>query len=59
MEHYWTTPIKLTFKWQVEKRTFNGETLEKKEFNDKKSAEDFLSETNYYINGELKHTSIN
>lgn len=57
MEHYWTSPIKQTFHWLVEKRDFNGNTLEQREFTDKSKADAFLSQTNYYINGVLTHSS--
>jgi len=57
MEQYWTSPIKQTFRWLVEKRDFNGNTLEQREFTDKQKADDFLSQTNYYINGVLTHSS--
>ncbi len=56
-EHYWTSPIKSTFKWNVEKRDFNGNLLDKKEFDNKGLCEDFLTEKNFYINGELIHTT--
>lgn len=57
MEHYWTSPIKQTFRWLVEKRDFNGNTLEQREFNDESKANAFLSQTKYYINGVLTHSS--
>ena len=57
MEHYWTEPIKLTFKWIVDKRDLNGNTLESKEFTDKIKADSFLSQKNYYINGVLTHSA--
>lgn len=53
MEHYWTSPIKLTFKWLVEKRTMNGETVETREFTDKTKAVEFLEKKSFYINGNL------
>lgn len=59
MNHYWTSPIKQTFKWLVEKRNFNGETLKKEEFDSKTLAESFLNEKNFYVNGELVHTTSN
>ncbi len=59
MDHYWTSPIKQTFKYLVEKRTFNGETLQKEEFDNKQLAENFLNEKNFYVNEKLVHTTSN
>lgn len=58
--HYWTEPTKLKSKWTVTKIGFEvpPDTLNQVyEFNSKNDADSFLSSKNFYINGNLVHTS--